>query len=127
MFYSFRGYPQISFKDSLELDKWLVIKADIVQIGYLDFAFVQTKLNGIAGEGGVVFFSGEPFFLSGGDYFAIAHKAGGRVMVESGDTENIHGGIFCVRTENLKLLIRATTIQKKEQGRLISQIKNAEF
>jgi hypothetical protein len=74
-----------------------------------------------------VLFPGEPFFLSGGDYFAIAHKAGRGVMVESGNTENIHGVIFCIRSENLKLLIRVTITRKKERGHLISQLKNAEF
>jgi hypothetical protein len=86
LFYSFWGYPQISFEDSFELDKWFVIKANIVQIGYLNSAFFQTKLNGIVGERGVVFFSSEPFFLCGGDYFTIANEAGGGVMVESGDS-----------------------------------------
>ena len=78
-------------------------------------------------ERGVVFFPGEPFFLSGGDYFAIVHKAGGGVMVESGNAENIYGENLSVRSENLKLLIRATITRKKERGHLISQIKNAEF
>ena len=40
-------------------------------IANLDPAFFKTKVNRVLWEGGIMLFSGEPFFLGGGNYFSI--------------------------------------------------------
>jgi len=55
------------------------------------FSFPQAVVDGMARESGIVFLAREALFLRGGNDDSIMHQAGGAVVIEGGDAENVHG------------------------------------
>ena len=73
---------EIGFKQALEFEKRLVVKADVIELVNRQPRLFQTVPRGICGEAVIVFDAGKAFFLSSRDYFTVCNQARRRVVIE---------------------------------------------
>jgi len=78
-------------ENTVELQERLFVEGDEIQIGNADPSLLEAIVNGITGEGGIVFFPGESLFLGSGNDLAILDEARGAVVIKGGEPENVHG------------------------------------
>ena len=79
----------ISLEDALELEERLVVEADEVDLVDGDPLGVETERDGVARERRVALHAREPLLLGSGDDGAVLEQAGGAVVIESGDPEDV--------------------------------------
>jgi hypothetical protein len=89
-----RRIGQIGLQQSLELDQRLVVEDHMIQVRQRDAASVQTVADRIGRKARVVLLAREAFLLRGSQDLAVAHQAGGTVVVVCGDTEDMDGHRF---------------------------------
>src|SRR5437867_8360014 len=85
---------QVSREEALELQERFVVEAHVVQVGDLHSTFEQAVADGLGGKVRVVLLASEAFLRGGRDDSAVLDQAGGRVMVETGDPENVQSRIL---------------------------------
>src|SRR5215831_1611869 len=85
-----RSESEVSFQQSLELQEWLVIENDEIDIVQPDVFLVQTILDGMCRHSGVVLASREPFLLCGSNDLAIADQRCRTIVVKTRDAEDAH-------------------------------------
>ena len=83
-----RREGEVGLEDALELQKGLVVEADVVQIPRLQTGFAQAIRDRVGREGVVVLDAGEAFFLGRRHDLAIDHQRRGRVVVVGGNAED---------------------------------------
>src|SRR5215471_14841344 len=74
----------------------LFVEDDMINFINRESAIIQTKSYGLNRKARVVFESRKPFFLRGGDNFAIDHKRCGRVVEVGTDADDFHQNIFSI-------------------------------
>lgn len=82
---------EIGLQDAPELEGGLVVErhgVDGVPGG--EPGLGEAVADGVDGEAGVVLLAREAFLLGGGDDLAVAHEAGGGVVVVGADSEDVH-------------------------------------
>jgi hypothetical protein len=62
----------------------------MIDILQADAGFVQAIFQRIVGETGIVLLAREAFLLRGGDDLAVTQQGGGAVVIEGGNTEDMH-------------------------------------
>src|SRR3989338_2323666 len=77
------GILQICFKNPLKLQKWLIIKSDVVYITFRKTPFFKTIPNSVLRKRIIMLFSGKPLFLCGCNNFSVADKTSCAVMIKS--------------------------------------------
>ncbi len=77
-------------QDTLELDKRLLVKDNIVEILSRDTRRLKTELDRMARETIIVLLAGEALFLSSRNQQAITQQRSRRVVIETRDAQNIH-------------------------------------
>src|SRR5436190_15654010 len=80
-----RRTRQISMQDAIKLDERLFVKGDKINSLDVNVSFAQAIIDRKFRKGGIVFLSGETFFLGRGDDPALPHQTGRAVVVKSGD------------------------------------------
>src|SRR6185503_10817177 len=85
-----RRKADVGFKQPLEFDQRLVIKHNILKVLNPNPSLVQTILNRAMRKSRIMLLSCKSFFLCRSDDLAVPHEAGGAVVVEGGNAENIH-------------------------------------
>src|SRR5437867_865856 len=85
---------QVGRQETLELQERFVVEAHVVQVGDLYPTFLQAVADGLGGKVRVVLLASEAFLRGRRDDSAVLDQAGGRVMVETGDPENVQGRIL---------------------------------
>src|SRR5207249_11040745 len=66
----------------------LAIDRDVIDVAEVDPGFVEAVADRLGGQAGPMFDATKPLFLGGGNEFAIAHEAGGRVAVIGVNSED---------------------------------------
>src|SRR6516165_4454927 len=74
----------------LELQKWLLVEHDIVNLVEPDRAFREAIADRMHGKASVVLLAREALLLRCRHDAAVDEKRGGAVVVEGGDAENPH-------------------------------------
>src|SRR6185503_14619397 len=77
-----RGEGQIRLQETLEFQKRLVVKDDVIDVLKTYPAFGQTVCHGVVGEARVVLLAAEALLLGSGHNIAIANKSGCAVMIK---------------------------------------------
>ena len=85
---------KVGHKNPLEFAERLLVKNDVVQVAGRDAGFLQAELDGSLRKAEVVLDPGEPLFLGGGDQLPVPEEGRGRVMVKTGDPEDVHQDCF---------------------------------
>ncbi len=85
-----RRVGDVGLEDAVELEERLVVEGDQVELAGGDPAFLQAVVDGVLREVEVVLLAREALFLGGRDDAPVLDEAGGAVVVESGDSENVH-------------------------------------
>ena len=80
---------EIRFQQPRKFQDWLVVKNHRVQLCRGEVRVPEAKLCRVARKVRIIFFAREPFFLRGGNDFAIHHQRGGRIVVIRRNTKNI--------------------------------------
>src|ERR1043165_2997728 len=82
---------EISREEPIEFEKRFFVERDEIKLGGIgETGLAQAIIDRVSRKAGVMFFSRETLFLGGRQDFAIAHQAGGAVMVKRRDAENVH-------------------------------------
>ena len=84
-----RRDAQVGLKDPLELEERLVIEPHALQIRGLNAGGAETVGHGLRRERRVPLLARETLLLSRGDDLAILQQAGGAVMIEGRETEDV--------------------------------------
>src|SRR5215813_948949 len=79
-------------QNALELHQWLLMKNHVVQITCFDTGLLQTELDGELWKAVIVFLAAETLLFSGCEQVAVLNQSCGGVVIEAGDTEDIHLG-----------------------------------
>ncbi len=87
-----RSHAEVGFEYPFELEQRLVVEADIRQVFDRDPGRAEAVLDRVPGEARVPLLPRETLLLRGGDDLAVGEETGGAVMVEGGDSENVHAG-----------------------------------
>src|SRR6516165_8073913 len=87
---AFRRECNISLEQPLELQKWLLVEHDIVNLVEPDRAFREAIADRMHGKASVVLLAREALLLRCRHDAAVDEKRGGAVVVEGGDAENPH-------------------------------------
>jgi len=77
-----RGVGQVRLEQTVELQQRLVVKRDNLEVGRRQAPFRKAVVDGVLREPLVVFLAREPLFLGSGHQAAVAHQAGGTVVVK---------------------------------------------
>ncbi len=99
---------QVGLEDALELEKRLVVEANVCQIGRLDVRLPQTIAGRVHGERRVTLLAGEALLLRGGHDLAVPQQAGGAVVVEGRDPEDV----FVAFSRHFDLLTNYTVTRR---------------
>src|SRR6267142_2968034 len=81
---------QIGREEPLELQERLVVEPHVVQILRFDLPRLETVLDGLMGEPLIVLLPCEAFLGGRCHQASILNEAGGGVMIETGNTQNVH-------------------------------------
>ena len=73
---------KISFKNSFEFNKRLIIKTDIIQLIALDSALLEAIMDSMTWKGKVMLFAGKALFLRGRNNGPILHQTGCAVVIK---------------------------------------------
>jgi len=76
------GIGKISFKNSFEFNKRLIIKTNVIQIVALYSALLQAVIDGMDWKGKIMLFAGKALFLCGRDNSPILHKTSCAVVIK---------------------------------------------
>ena len=76
------------FQETLELQEWLVIKHDVVNLIETDTFLGEAIVHRMRRKAGVVLFAAEALLLRGGNNLAIADQSSSAVVVKSGNAED---------------------------------------
>ena len=82
-----RRVGQVRLQQPFELQQWLVVEGDVVQLLGLDSCLGKGVLDGVGWKARIVLLASEPLFLRCGDDPPIDNQSGRRVMIEGGDTQ----------------------------------------
>ena len=82
-------------QEPFKSDEGFVVKADAIQILDGDACFLETVLRSLRWKAGIVLAARESLLLGGCHDLAIAHEAGGGIVVEGGDAKDV--ARHCVR------------------------------
>jgi hypothetical protein len=85
-----RRIGKIGLEDSIELEERLVVESDEVEGVGRDAALLETVIDGVLREAIVMFQPSEPLLLRGGHDLAVPDEAGGAIVIEGGDPEDVH-------------------------------------
>ena len=88
---------KVRFEDAFELQQRFVIEDHSSKIRCSDATLLEAVGDGLCGEIEIVLLAGKALFLCRGNDPAIGHQGGGRVMIKTGNTQDIgwrgsHGG-----------------------------------
>src|SRR5436305_4061923 len=87
-----RRASYVGGKKPIAFQKWLFVEGDEIQFLALgNSAFAQTVINRVPRKSGIVFLSGETFFLRRRDDDSIADETRGAVVIKRGKAEDVHG------------------------------------
>src|SRR5205814_5315092 len=87
-----RRAANVAGKEPLEFQKGLFVERDEIELGGAgQVSLAQAVIDRVPRKAGVVFLSGETFFLGGGNDLAVPDQAGGAVMVKRRNAEDVHG------------------------------------
>ena len=75
---------------ALELVERLLVERDIVDVVYRYAVILERGVDGIDGEFVVMLLPYEAFFFRGEDHAPVLEQRGGRVVIETGDSEYVH-------------------------------------
>ena len=81
---------EVGFEQALELDEWLVVEDDAVDVLEFDAPGAQAIVDGEARIAGIEFLAGEALFLRGGNDATVLDQRCGAVVIERRETENAH-------------------------------------
>ena len=84
-----RCNTDVGLQDPLELEKRLVVEADVVEIRRGDSCGAEAVANRVLWKGGVAFLTCEAFLLGGGHDLTVGHQACRAVVIKGRDTEDI--------------------------------------
>jgi hypothetical protein len=84
------GIAEIAMQYAVKFQERFLIEGHQVQVGDGNAAFREAVFDGIGGEAGVVFLTGESLLLGSANDDAILHETGGAVVIKSGYTEDVH-------------------------------------
>ena len=90
---------QITLQQAFEFQDRLVVERDVIQVIRGDASLAKAERRGRFRKAMVVLLAREPFFLRGGDDLAVADQAGGGVVIERGQTQDVHGAICGSRSD----------------------------
>jgi hypothetical protein len=85
-----RGGLKITGENAVELGKRLIIENNIVNVLNTEILPGEAKSDGLQGKFRVMFYARESFFKRRRFQNAVAYKSSSGVVIEAGDTENIH-------------------------------------
>jgi len=85
-----RGNRQVCFQQTVELQQRFLMKRHEIQVRRPDAASGEAVLDGVLWETGILFPSGEPFFLGGRADAAILHERRSTIVIECRNTQDIH-------------------------------------
>src|SRR5262249_29987750 len=85
-----RRKRRVCLKQPLELQQRFIIEDDVVQVRELRASFTQAISYGVHWKTWIVLFPRETFLLRCSHNFSITNKTGGAVVIERGNTQNIH-------------------------------------
>src|SRR5690606_25871972 len=77
-------------EEPVELGEWLVVERDEVELRGVDARLAQAIRDGVGREGRVVLLPREALFLRRREELTVADEAGGAVVVEGADPEDVH-------------------------------------
>lgn len=77
-------------QNALKFDQRLFVEDDMLQIVGGDPCLAQAEIDGLLRKAVVVFLAREAFFHRSGDQFAVVEERGGGVVIEAGNTEDVH-------------------------------------
>ena len=81
---------QVGGEQTLKLEEWLFVKADMVNVFDGDVLALQAKINSVDGEGDIVLFPRKPLFSGGCHDSSIFEKRCRCVVVITADAEDVH-------------------------------------
>src|SRR5262249_53641425 len=85
-----RAVGKVGFQETFELDEWLVVEDDAVDVLQLDAARAQAIVDRVPRVAGIEFLAREALLLGGGNDAAVLDERSGTVMVECRDAEDAH-------------------------------------
>ena len=84
------GNPvQQRLEQALEFQHGFVVEGDDIDVGSGDAARLQNVFGRPRGKARVVLFAGEALLLSRGDALTVLDESGRRIVIKTGDAENI--------------------------------------
>ena len=87
-----RGEREVGLDQPIELEQRLLVEGHVVDFGGLESGLAQAIADSVPRKRGVVLLTGEALFLSGCHNPAVAHQGRRGVVVEGGDSEDVHRG-----------------------------------
>src|SRR5947208_8043517 len=88
------GKRQISFEQPFELEEWLIVERNIVDLTERNGPLLQAIGKRLMGEAGIVFLAREALLLSGGDNSSVDYECRRTVVVECRQSKNSHTADF---------------------------------
>ncbi len=85
-----RREREVGLQQALELEQWLVVKRDQVDLVEADARLRQAVLEGVAREARIVLLARKALLLRRGHDLAVGHHRGRGVVVESRDSYDPH-------------------------------------
>ena len=79
---STRHYPKVCLENPLELEQWLVVKADVVQLIGAKARFPEAVLNRMDRKRLVVLLARESLLLCGSHDLTVDNQRGGGIVIE---------------------------------------------
>jgi len=76
-------------QDPVELEKWLLVKCDQVQISNTDAALAQAISGRLGWKSGVMFFARKPLLLGRRHNLAVPDQAGGAIVVKGREAQDV--------------------------------------
>ena len=70
-------------QETIELQEGLFVESHVIDLLNANFTFAQAIFDSEFWKAGIMLLAGEPFLLGGGNDPAVAHEAGGAIVVKS--------------------------------------------
>src|ERR1700694_4001272 len=83
-----RRVGEITVQNAVELQKWLFVERDKIEIADFDAALAQAVFDRVRRKRRVVFLARETFLLRGRNNLSIPNQTRRAVVIKRGDTQN---------------------------------------